>query len=74
MEHVMDSVYKRLVSHFRTQEETARALGVDQSTVSGWVRGVHRMSPAVAVRAERATGGAFTRQEMCPGFPWDSAA
>ena len=35
----MDNIFLRLVKHFGTQELTAEALGVDQSTVSGWVRG-----------------------------------
>lgn len=70
----MIPLYVQLVEHFRTQKETAARLNVDQSTVSGWVRGSHGMSPAVAIRAERVTDGLFTRQQLCPDFPWDTAA
>ncbi|HEE9760134.1 TPA: helix-turn-helix domain-containing protein [Pseudomonas putida] len=70
----MSTIYKDLVSHFGTQDETAEKLGVDQSTVSGWVRGKHGMSPVVAKRAERLTGGKFKRQDLCPSFPWDEVA
>lgn len=69
----MDNIYRSLVEHFGTQKATAQALGVDQSAVSGWVRGVHGMSPGIAVRAEAATGRKFRRQALCPEFPWDQA-
>lgn len=70
----MDNIYQALVSHFGGQLKTAAALSVDQSTVSGWVRGIHGMSPTVAVRAERETGGQFSRRDLCPGFPWEESA
>lgn len=62
----MDSLFIALVRHFGTQVTTAEQLGVDQTTVSGWVRGKHGMSPAVAVRAERLTNGAFKAADLCP--------
>lgn len=62
----MDAPIERLIKHFGTQESTAEALGVKQGTVSGWVRGKHGVSPAVALRAERLTGGEFTAAELCP--------
>lgn len=73
----MKALYKNLVSHFGTQTEAAEALGVDQTTISGWVRGKHGMSPGVALRAERITQGAFTAAELCPsvfGVPAESVA
>lgn len=70
----MDNVFTQLVAHFGGQESTAEALGVKQATVSGWVRGAHGMSPGIAVRAERATGGAFSRRDLCPNFPWEESA
>jgi len=66
----MSTIYKELVAHFGTQDITAEKLEVDQSTVSGWVRGKHGMSPVVAKRAERVTAGAFKKEALCPGFPW----
>jgi len=62
----MVSPIERLIKHFGTQESAAEALGVKQGTVSGWVRGKHGVSPAVALRAERLTDGRFTAAELCP--------
>ncbi|MBT2773820.1 helix-turn-helix domain-containing protein [Halomonas sp. ISL-60] len=62
----MDPLFNRLVNHFETQTKAAVALGVDQTTVSGWVRGKHGMSPAVALRAEKITGGQFKAADLCP--------
>jgi len=70
----MSPIYKELVAHFGTQEVTAEKLGVDQSTVSGWVRGKHGMSPVVAKRAERLTHGKFKKEDLCPAFPWEDVA
>ncbi len=69
----MGEILSRLVKHFGTQQKTAEALGVDQTTVSGWVRGKHSVSPKVAVRIEIATCGAFSKSEVCPDFPWPNA-
>lgn len=60
------STFQSLVGHFGTQIKTAELLKVDQATVSGWVRGKHGMSPAVALRAEKLTGGKFTAAQLCP--------
>lgn len=70
----MSTIYKELVAHFGTQEITAERLSIDQSTVSGWVRGKHGMSPVVAKRAERLTDGKFKKEVLCPTFPWDEVA
>ncbi|MNJ58354.1 hypothetical protein D3C77_539830 [compost metagenome] len=67
----MNAIFKDLVAFFGTQEATAEKLGVDQSTVSGWVRGKHGMSPVVAKRAEALTAGKFKKEILCPSFPWD---
>lgn len=65
MEH-QPTIFQSLVSHFDTQVKTAELLKVDQATVSGWVRGKHGMSPAVALRAEKLTEGKFTAVQLCP--------
>lgn len=70
----MESIYQRLVDYFDTQDATAEALDVKQASVSGWVNGVHGMSPRVAARAEKVTNGAFSREELCPSFPWEDLA
>jgi DNA-binding transcriptional regulator YdaS (Cro superfamily) len=70
----MNTIYKDLVAFFGTQEVTAEKLKVDQSTVSGWVREKHGMSPVVAKRAKALTGGAFKKESLCPSFPWAEMA
>ena len=60
------SIFKDLVVHFGTQDKTAERLGVDQGTVSGWVRGKHGMSAVTALRAEAETDGAFKAVDLCP--------
>ncbi len=62
----MDNVFEQLVEFFGGQTATGSALEVNQSTVSNWVRGKHGMSPVVALRAERVTGGKFTAAQLCP--------
>jgi DNA-binding transcriptional regulator YdaS (Cro superfamily) len=59
------NIYRALVGHFGTQTKTAEALGVEQGTVSGWVRGRHRMSPVAALRAEIETNGKFKAVDLC---------
>jgi len=66
----MKTIFKDLVGFFGTQEATAEKLKVDQSTVSGWVRGKHGMSPVIAKRAEALTDGTFKKEDLCPAFPW----
>lgn len=70
----MNTIYKDLVSYFGTQEVAAEMLKVDQSTVSGWVRGKHGMSPVIAKRAELLTDGKFKKESLCPTFPWAEMA
>lgn len=70
----MNNIFKDLVAFFGTQETTAEKLKVDQSTVSGWVRGKHGMSPVVAKRAEDMTHGKFKKEALCPSFPWAEMA
>ncbi|SER51932.1 MULTISPECIES: YdaS family helix-turn-helix protein [Pseudomonas] len=70
----MNTIYKDLVAFFGTQEITAERLRVDQSTVSGWVRGKHGMSPVTAKRAEALTLGEFKKEDLCPTFPWAEMA
>jgi DNA-binding transcriptional regulator YdaS (Cro superfamily) len=64
----MDSIgaIRKLVDLLGGQETAARALGVKQPTVSGWINGKHGMSAIVAMRAERATGGVVAAGDLCP--------
>lgn len=62
------NIYEKLVKHFDGQVKTAAALGVEQGTVSGWVRGKHGMNPITALKAEQATGGLFKAADLCPSL------
>ncbi|KAB0650125.1 helix-turn-helix domain-containing protein [Acinetobacter bohemicus] len=61
-------LYQTLVTHFGSQENTATALLVKQPAVSGWVCGTKKMSAQTALRAERATQGAFKASDLCPAL------
>ncbi|WP_430305294.1 transcriptional regulator [Pseudomonas mosselii] len=61
----MDSRIQRLIDHFGTQQKAAEALGVDQTTISGWLRGKHSVSPANALRIQAATSGSIQAVELC---------
>ncbi|HDS1779693.1 TPA: helix-turn-helix domain-containing protein [Pseudomonas putida] len=61
----MDPRIQRLISHYGTQQKAALALGVDQTTISGWLRGKHSISPANALRVQVATRGAIQAAELC---------
>lgn len=61
----MDSIIQRLIDHFGTQQKAAAALGVDQTTISGWLRGKHSVSPVNALRIQSATSGSIQAVELC---------
>lgn len=63
-----NNIFEKLVIHFGGQENTAKALGVKQPAVSGWVRGSKKMSELVAMRAQIATHGQFKAAELCPSL------
>lgn len=56
----------RLIKHFGGQVATAKALSVEQGTVSGWLNRVHGVSSLNAMRAEMLTNGAIKADELCP--------
>ena len=54
------NIAKALVAYFdNNQAATARALGVKQPTVHGWISGQHKIAPKTAIRIEKATNGKF---------------
>ncbi|MCE0756528.1 MULTISPECIES: Cro/CI family transcriptional regulator [Pseudomonas] len=61
----MDLRIQKLINHFGTQQKAAVALGVDQTTISGWLRGKHSISPANALRIQIATSGAIQAADVC---------
>lgn len=64
----MQTLYSELVGHFGSQELAAKALKVSQSNISGYIKGRWNMSEIVALRAERATNGAFKAIDLCPSL------
>lgn len=64
----MTSIFNDLVAFFGGQVATAKALGVTQGTVSGWIRGLHGCSADVALVAQNKTGGHFTAAQLRPSL------
>jgi DNA-binding transcriptional regulator YdaS (Cro superfamily) len=49
-----------------TQDEFAKAAGVSQGLISQWLSGTTSITAENAVKIERITKGAVTRQELRP--------
>ena len=47
---------------------TAKALGVEQPSVSAWVKGKAKMSIGSALKAEKETSGKFKAVDLSPAF------
>ncbi len=62
------SIYQQLIDHFGSQSATAKAIGVKQPTISGYVTGRWNMTPIVAMRAEAATGKKIKAEDLCPAL------
>lgn len=58
--------YLEVIKHFGTQDATAEALGVAQSTVNGWAKGKHYMSAKTALRVQNKTNGKFEAVNLYP--------
>lgn len=58
----------KLIDTLGGQTPAARALGVSQPTVNGWVSGKHGISPLIAMRAEKVTGGMVMAVDLCPAI------
>ena len=64
----MNEQIKKIIAHFGGQSKAAKALGVSQPTVHGWLMGRHGISPLLALRIERLTGGRFPAVGLCPAL------
>ncbi|WP_080952131.1 Cro/CI family transcriptional regulator [Pseudomonas putida] len=64
----MNEIFNDLVKFFGGQVATARALGVTQGTVSGWVRGIHGCSADMALIIQAKTHGRFTASSIRPSL------
>lgn len=58
--------YAQLIESLGGQSEAARALNIKQPSVWGWLNGRSKMSPIIALRAEKLTAGAFLAHDLCP--------
>lgn len=61
-----DRNVKRLIDFFGGQIETAKALGVKQPAVSGWLNCEHGMTEINALKAEKLTNGEIKATDLCP--------
>lgn len=64
----MNVIFNDLVKFFGGQVATAKALGVTQGTVSGWVRGVHGCSADMALIIQAKTHGRFAASCIRPSL------
>ncbi|BBM00467.1 Cro/CI family transcriptional regulator [Microbulbifer sp. GL-2] len=55
-----------LVAFFKSQAKAAKALGVEQPTISNWLRKKTEVPAVEALRAEQLTGGAVRAEDLCP--------
>ncbi|MEN8291854.1 YdaS family helix-turn-helix protein [Acinetobacter radioresistens] len=62
------NIFEELISYFGTQELTAKALGVSQSTVNAYLNNRWGMSHKVAIQAQKATKGKFKAVDLCPSL------
>lgn len=56
----------KLISFFGGQVNTAKALNIEQSAVSNWLKGKNKVSYFNAMKAEKLTNGAVRAVELCP--------
>lgn len=64
----MNEIFDDLVKFFGGQVATAKALGVTQGTVSGWVRGIHGCSADMALIIQAKTNGRFAASSIRPSL------
>lgn len=64
----MNEIFNDLVKFFGGQVATAKALGVTQGTVSGWVRGIHGCSADMALIIQAKTHGRFAASSVRPSL------
>lgn len=59
---------KKLIAFFENQKNVAKALSVEQPTVSAWLNGKHGISLIKAKKAEKLTNGEVKAIELCPAL------
>lgn len=62
----MKEVLLELVAEYGSQEKLARAIGVKQGTITGWIHGKHGINELNALRIEKMTNGKVKAIDLCP--------
>lgn len=59
---------ERMIRDFGSESACARAIGVSQPTVNGWRHLRHGISPRIAIRIQKISGGAIAAADLCPAL------
>lgn len=62
----MKEVLLELIAEYGSQEKLARAIGVKQGTITGWIHGKHGINELNALRIEKMTNGKVKAIDLCP--------
>lgn len=62
----MKKVLLELIAEYGSQEKLARAIGVKQGTITGWIHGKHGINELNASRIEKITNGKVKAIDLCP--------
>lgn len=62
----MKDILLKLIAEHGSQEKFARAIGVKQGTVTGWLHGKHGINEINALRIEKITNGEIKAVDLCP--------
>ena len=57
---------QKLIREFGTQIKLGQAIGISQSTITGWLRLEHGISELTALKIEKITEGKFRAVDLCP--------
>lgn len=57
---------QNLIAEFGNQTKLAKAVGVEQGTVTGWLYQKHGVNELNALKIEKITEGKFRAVDLCP--------
>ncbi|OOR83900.1 transcriptional regulator [Moraxella canis] len=60
------AIIEKLISEFGSQTKLAKAIGVEQGTVTGWLYQKHGVKELNALKIEKITNGKFRAVDLCP--------
>lgn len=61
-----DETIAKVIDFFGSQAKLAKAIGVEQGTVTGWLNRKHGINAINALKIEKATNGKFKAVDLCP--------